>query len=62
MTRFYLYGALGEEAVQVVHGQAEHLGLRVLRLRDLQHPLRNLLPHLRLHLLVVGQNYARKCF
>ena len=55
-----LDGALGEEAVQVVHGQAEHLGLRVLRLCNLQHPLRNLLPHLRLHLFVHGSTGLRQ--
>lgn len=52
-------GADGQEAVEVVHGQAEHLGLRVLVLADLQHPVGDLLAHGGLDLGLDGREVPR---
>ena len=40
--------ANGEESVEVVYCKTEHLRSTVLFLADLQHPVRHLLPHVRL--------------
>ena len=44
-----LDAALGEEAVHQVHGEAEYLGRAAELLTDLQHPVGDNLPHVRLH-------------
>ena len=41
---------LGEEAVHVVDGEVKDVGLALLLLRDLQHPVGDDLPHVRLDL------------
>ena len=44
----------GKESVEVVDGQAEDLRSTVLLLADLEHPVRHLLPHVRLQVCLDG--------